>query len=561
MLIRSLHRPAPAVPKAPAKPQPSYGREDRISYFVQQLGAEAVTQVRHLSAAYAGQMIATTAGVLALAPLAESLGQIHVLTIGGTLAAGIGAVAGYYLERSRGLKPVTPGLDGVGQAAATLRSLPDFVYPTIVNATAAETELINSTLDTLPMGDVTSVSTMTVMPDMGPMGISGVAPPGLSQNLVYFDRKHLGYSWFNRELVTHELAHGKDLSAGYGPIGTHSIRGGGFGRAPFVSHYAGTNFLEDYAESYVEFHQHPDRLRELAPRKYAALEAADPKGVEEWLTDRPQVRDLGKQVAETIGQVPYARNALELAGALIAPWQMHRGATQIESGQRLAGKLNLASGFFLASGASAPLVLGVSAIGLAQNERLADITLAGSLGPLGMMGLAVTDQLTSEGVDLSQQFQGVKLDGERNLGALWLALTASGVGGVVGAVAGAHFGGVAGALSGSALGSLTGGALGMGAYVVDKVRHGAPATGPLALTREDKWHLAKLAGGGLVGGVAGGLAGHWVGQAVGSALGSLAGPLGAEVGGSVGGWAGTLAAAYGGARLGSKISSAIGPAE
>lgn len=549
-------------------------------HFLQQFERAALRSTRYLSAACMGQLVGTTAGVLTLAPLANALGQIHVLTVGATLAGGVGAVAALALERRRAAGTGSATGDAVLGAAAGLKSLPDFVYPTLHGATQEERAVIHRVLDGLPMGDVTSASTMTVMDGMGGMGISGVAPPALSQNVIYLDRENMGYRWFNEELVTHELGHAKDLSTGYGPFGMLNQRtppfGGPFGRAPFVSSYADTNLFEDYAESYTEFHRNPDHLRRVAPEKLAVLEQQNPDGFSEWLTDRPSVRSAGKGVADAVGTVPYLRNGLELAFSLVGPLEIHRGSRQWEEGvntydaaQRARGKFNLATGLLLMSGGGAPFALAAAALHGAVKagdarpetaEKAADLTLAASLGPLGMITLSAARELEAAGFDLSKRIDsfGKKPSVPDPFEAVASGVVGAALGGVAGAAVGSLASGLGGAAFGAACGQLVGAAAGLGLHALKSRGSQEPPPDRLALRAPDKRLLLGTAGGALAGGVIGGTAGGYLGLALGRTLGhALAGPVGASTGAFLGRLGGMLAGSGALARAGAALGRAL----
>lgn len=535
--------PAPEPPKNPEEEQ-----KDRIIGFVQRLEAGAAMQLRYLSSAAVGQIAATTAGVLAFAPLANQLGQIHVLTVGAVAAGIAGGVAGYMFEKHRDVDGGSGVMDHALGGLSTLKSLPSFLYPTIQGANPEQLSLIHSALDKLPMGDVTSASTMTVMEGMGGMGISGVAPPALSQNVVYLNSSSLS-RWFGEELVTHELAHSKDLSAGYGPIGTRSMRGGGFGFGNKISRYAGTNFIEDYAESYVAYHQEPTRLKSVAPSKYAALDAQHPRGVEEWLTDRPGVRRAGKDAAQTIGKVPYLRNALELASSLVGPFQIHRGASQLTHGDPNRGMWNLTTGFLMLGGAPFPVVAAAAVAGAAGQRAGADKALAASLGTPGVVGLAVREELGRRGFDLEKKVANSELEENHSL---TLASTLGGA--AVGMLGGAalYSGSLSGSLWASSLGAVAGGLLGGMGSTAYSAWSNTPDEG--GLRKEDKVLLGKMVAGAVVAGAAGayggGKLGGWLGGAVGQSIaGSVGGATGAAIGRAVGSLAGGYALAKVGARL------------
>ncbi|MBI3923923.1 MAG: hypothetical protein HY319_00095 [Armatimonadetes bacterium] len=576
--ILPLARRPPAA--AAAQEPRDTTREERIVHFVRELKRESLEHLRYLAAVHMGHLVATTAGVLLFAPLAVQLGQVHVLTVGATLMGGLGALAGYGLEKRRGGLPIDSralqpfqisGRDVALAAATGLGSFPRFLYPTVQGASPEQKRLILDTLDSLPMGDVTSVSGIQVIPDLDRMGVSGVAPPALSQNLILLDGESLSYPSWARSLIVHEVGHSKDMTGSYGPIGAINHRSGlfgPFGREPFVSEYAGTNRFEDFADTHELYHADREFLERGFPDKFRVMDEAHRPTVEEWLVDRPAAREAGKQSAEAIGRIPYLRNGLELATALIAPFQIYQGAAQLEKAfvegdevGKLHGKLAVASGALLLQG-GAPLAVAASALhlGLAgyartpeavkKANRLADGFLALAAGPAGMMARAIGSELRRSGIDLDQaryqpgEFQG-NISGGGFLKGMLATLGGAVGGAAVGSAVGAALGGVGGAALGAFYGRMAGGLLGLGTYGVLAALRRSEQDDPLALRPGDKRFLGRIVGGALAGGAVGAVSGSLAGERLGSALGAaIAGPVGASVGSLVGGGLGLLAGSY-----------------
>ncbi|MBI3929572.1 MAG: hypothetical protein HY319_28785 [Armatimonadetes bacterium] len=588
--------PAPPEQPAPQDPKDSLDstREERIVHFLRDAKQSTLQHMRSMASAYAGELIGAAIGAVVFSPVAIRAGSMYVMTGGAALLGGAGALAGYYLQNAREKKfdasrpNQLGGLDVAIAAGSAVQSLPKFLYPTIGGATAAERAVIERALDSIPLSGVTSVSTIDVAKGLEAQGIAGVAHPIFSQSRIMLDRDQMALPGWNEEVVIHEVGHAFDFTRGFGPIGSISQRGGGFGSAPHVSDYAETNRMEDFAESYLEFHRRQDHLRSVAPEKLEALEAAQQQGVVDELMDRPAVREAGKNISATIGRVPYLRTGLELAGALLSPLQVNRGSRQLEEGlvagdpvKNFEGKMNLASGVLLFFPGMAPLALATNVghlalshqvargnVSIEQANSVADKVLAVATGPIGMIGAAAGTELEAAGISLSKasyapgeaEKEGVKVGGNFLRGLL---TTVGGMvaGAVAGSAIGHALGGTTGAVTGILWGRLAGGALGLGAYGLWQAaaaRGKGTDPNPLDLTREDKIFLAKVGGGAIVGGLTGAFLGAYGGRAVGSAIGAaLGGPAGAVTGQTIGSTLGMLVGSGGlgkaGAYLGRKL--------
>lgn len=567
----------------------------RVGHFVRGVTQESLQHLRYLSAANAFQKVGSTIGSLALTPLAIRMASdnaplIGGLAIGGTVAAGaLGAVLGYaWLHHRDGkeqdkVKEFSKIHDTALNIGTALESLPKFVYPSVVGATDAQIETIYSALDRLPLHQATSSATMQIVPNLLDTGISGMAQPGASHVHVLFDESRIAGS-HGAGLVLHEQAHAVDYSGGFGLLGAHNWKAG-FGKAPFVSDYAGSNRYEDFAESFEAYFEDPEGFKLKFPEKAAAIEEISHPDLISGAVDRPSVRRAGREIGETLGKVPYLRTGLELAGSLIAPIQTHRGASKLieglESGdaeQQLDGKLTLASGLFLSvpGARSMALATGIagSAIRLtskdAKGEHLkeankwANRVLTASAGPVGMTVAAIAGELEANGMkmDASKGFAPEGWQSARPGKGTMLKGTLATVGGTVGgAIVGAALGGALsgnpGAVLGAMWGQMAGGMAGLAGYSIHRTLSMSKGQDdPLALTKGDRQFLKGTLGGAVVGGGAGTLAGALGGRAVGEALGNaFGGPATASILGSVGGWVGALGVGYGGAKLGAGLGS------
>lgn len=599
--------PAPVVDAvAPARASAAPDRAERISHFLKGAGASSLQHLRFLSSVIGGELVGMAVGAAVFTPLALSTGNLYVMTGGAALTGAAGSLVGYWLEnRRKGVEvesaaqyaggaeakatPKFSGTDAALAAGTALSAMPRVLYPTISGATAAEKQMIQEALDALPLKDATSVATIDVVNGLQDQGVAGVAHSVFTHSRILLDRAEMAIGGWNKEVVTHEVGHTVDMREGLGPIMSASSRGG-FGKPPFVSDYATTNRMEDFAESYVRYRNDPEALRRFADSKHEVIDRITQPSLGERLVDRPEVREASKNVSDAIGKVPHLRTALELAVGLLGPVQVHRGAEQLEKGfaegddnKKFQGKLTLAQGALLMIPGAAPMALGAAAAHLllsgqvqhgmdpARANDLASKVLAVSLGPVGMIGSAVAGELERAGVDLDKasfqpgEFQAKKTGDSFLKGLLW-TVGGMGAGSVIGAAVGTAFAGLPGALIGSQWGHIGGAALGLSGYGVARALQSRKEGGTheaMDLTRGDIGFLAKIGGGAVVGGAAGAVAGSLAGQFAGAAVGAaIAGPTGAAVGATVGRYAGMLGGSYalgkGGAALGRKLDSGDG---
>ena len=567
----------------------------RISKFVHEAKESGAHNLRGVMGMMAGQMTGMTVGSLLFAPLAFHYGNVYIATGGAALTGGLMAWLGHKLA-SREVKEAadSKAVDGGVLAGGLLNAIPKFVYPTVGGATAAEKSIIYGALDRLPLNGVTSVPTIDVVTGLEKAGASGLATPLFSHSRIFLDRDQmaLGREWA-QEVTTHEVGHTFDFTKGVGPIGTRSWRGGGFGSAPFISDYANTNRMEDYAESYAHYHRAPQELLRTAPDKHAAVQAAQQPGLVEQAIDRPSVRDAGRRIGSAFERAPYLRNALALGASLISPFQIYRGATNLELGLRkgdqkaqLDGKFQLATGSAMFMSGTAPLGLAIGlghivtnklvedgTISVEQANKVADTSLAVATGPVGFAASSIEGELDKAGLlkgggTISLFASAPKAARQRNK-ALANGFTA---GAVVGGlltpflVGGSAFSMVSSAAGGTWLGGLAGAAVGIGAHML--MAEKSPVRSPFAsfaapgqqeggLTGDDKKLLAKLIAptvvGGVGGAVLGGMAGDYLGQALGTAV---AGAAGGVTGAAVGRYLGILGGSFALVKGGSKVGAA-----
>ncbi|MCE1248839.1 MAG: hypothetical protein LWY06_19545 [Firmicutes bacterium] len=440
---------------------------------------------------------------------------------------------------------------GLGTAAKALRSIPKFLYPSIKNATPQEAKVIMDTLDSLPMKDVVSTSTITVNPNLAKeLHASGLARPLMFDNPLELDRGEFSNPAFGKEVLIHELGHARDFSEVPIPgVGKSFFKP--WGKEPYVFDpmidvqgeppYAATNHFEDFAQSHQFYHTKPEQLKAVSAEKFADMEKLHEPGLYDKLIDRSGVREAGKKLSEAIDQVPYLRQTLNVAGTVMGPVAMNVGANAYEDGLKEAdklkkyeGKMELAQGISLSAKVTAPYALGLSVAKMVINHKLkkgnwsvekadefASKALAAAGGPVGMIYLAATSEMLKSGTkEAPRDFAYT----ERKPETLKEKILRN-----------------------------------VESYDV----HLADTKQPIKeedtkLTTDDKIFIAKTGGGALALGIAGTMAGWTYGGAAGAAIGGLAGgPIGALVGGLIGSVAGTMTLSYQGAKLGAKIGKAL----
>ena len=607
MLIQSSRRPTPqlshkAVAPSAAEPAKSGQPKDtvdaaheaqaqRISSFITEKKLDGARALKQVTGLVAGQLTGMTIGSMIFAPLAFKFGNLYIATGGAALTGGAMALAASKLA-GKDFSKFTDGKvgDGVGVLGAVANSLPKIAYPTLAGATGAEKDMIYGALDRLPLSGVTSAPTIDVVRGMEQAGASGLATPLFSHNRIFLDRDQIGISrdW-GQEVTTHEIGHTYDFSVGVGPILSRNFRGGGFGSDPHISHYAETNRMEDYAESYASYHLEPERLQRIAPDKYAALDASQQPGLVDQALDRPSVRETGKKIGTAFEKAPRLRNVLALGASLVGPFQLYRGASGYEKGlesgdaeKRINGKMNMASGAALMGPGTAPLSLLFSAgqivtnhqlqngsISVEEAEKRANAALTVSTGPFGMVASSVTGELEKAGLLVEppkggEDFRTFSPFGTSNrkqsLGKMAAGFA---VGAVAGGVAlpflhaGSAHAKVLSAATGSWAGGLVGAALGFGLHMMTKPDAPTYLMGAQdnKLTGDDKKLLAKLSTPAVVGGAAGAVGGYFGGQMLGRVVGqAVAGAAGGVTGAALGSYLGVLGGSYalskGGAKLG-----------
>ncbi len=245
--------------------------------------------------------------------------------------------------------------------ARGLKAFPSFIYPTILEASAAERSLIYDTLDALPLKDVNSVKSITVVPEI-PSDRPGWVTRGLATdvnvtNYIDLSRKELQNPQDFKKVLIHEVGHTKDYeSAWFNTWGEDSTKKP-FGEGPYISDYAQTNRHEDYAETYANYHVDPERTRQEVPEKYEAIEKTEELSFTERLIDREEFRETGRWLGEHLGDSRATRNSVQVFASLSGGVQAVYGLDQLRKAtqtgdpeQHYKGILNLTAGAMFGSG-------------------------------------------------------------------------------------------------------------------------------------------------------------------------------------------------------------------
>ncbi len=354
---------------------------------------------------------------------------------------------------------VAQRINSLGSIGVGLKALPGVAYPTIVGATAWEKSVLLDQLDRLPLKHVSQTATIVVSDNLvhpwygRPVG--GYAVPLGFTSAVNLARGRGSADWL-RDVVSHEVGHVADFSEKSPLWFLGTSRKGAFGEGPFVSEYAKTNRLEDFADSYEEFHRRPDRLQQVSPAKFERITEATRPGLLESLLDRKEFRESGKVLGDWGSGSALLRQSAEGLTAFSTALQVGHGVAQWFASPHTrtpeghaSGILSAASGVVLMSGL-APLI----GIGLQGAQTALRNAIAGS-------------RLTPEEVEATVSIPVRPLEAVLGVPIAPLQrshrplkVTAVAAGGAVGGISGALAGPYLGTLVGYHLGGGVGGAIG-----------------------------------------------------------------------------------------------------
>ncbi|MHB2015665.1 MAG: hypothetical protein ACYCW6_01830 [Candidatus Xenobia bacterium] len=501
----------------------------KISSFVGQVQRGMLRQARLASAGYIGAVGGYAAGSALLGPLAIATAEPSIL-IGGTIAtAALGILAAYHIEEHHLIQHALGQVGSLAGLAA--RSVSNVLYPSIEGATQAQQALIEQAVDKLPLQDVTAVQEVMVSPGVAKLGDDGICTSMLFENKSYLSPDPLNETELANTTIIHELGHGRDFTQGLGgEVGTLSSHAP-WGHAPYFfdptvdapgNVYAAKNAAEDFAQSQMAYHLHPDQLAAEAPGKLQAMRELHRPTAVDAVFDRGPVRELGKRAARAMAEVPGLRTAFEVAGAVIGPALVHSGAAKLEgardAGSRAAAKMRLASGLVSLTRAGAMIGLASSlaswimlrrlrqgSLQAQRAEQIANGMLAVAAGPLGMAGAAIEGRLRKDG-NLADDPGGASAAAPVGKQAKTPA-AATLLGAAVGGGGGFAVGGPLGAAVGVGLGACTAGVL----------------LGQADAMQRSFVTVAGSVGGMLAGGAAGAAIGGMPGAVLGAAWGRVSG--------------------------------------
>lgn len=352
-------------------------------------------------------------------------------------------------------------LTAAGSVARSFQAFPNFVYPSIHNATAAEKAQIMTTLDSLPLkhvADTKSISMVAEIPNPKPGYVTnGNARHLVVSNQINLSRAELTTPEKLRGTLTHEIGHTTDFSSkSFGVLPGRS-NGEPYGEGPYITNYAETNHYEDFADSYEEYHIRPDNLREKTPEKFADMEEFNKQSFLERLVDRKEFRDTGKYLAEVVGPNRAVRHGVQGAYHASTILQLSHGFTQwvnsAETGDAMShasGILNTASGILFLSGLSPLAGMAVHGANYALNSAV----------KRERLNAKEVEAVISKPVRPLEALFGrdnVPIESQHRVGKV----AATAVGGALGGAAGALVGPYVGVLAGHAIAGGAGGAVGM----------------------------------------------------------------------------------------------------
>ena len=397
-------------------------------------------------------------------------------------------------------RKVLNGASGAVTVATTattmLDALPGFVYPSVLNATGAEHAQIMSTLDRLPLHHVSGIDTVematSIASDKAGWVILGRAHDYGLTNDIHLSRTELTTPLKMEDTLIHEVGHTVDYNHKPYPFGpgasSHHPYGGEGAR---VTEYAGTNPREDYAETYQEYHQRPENLKQVNPDKYADQAENNRPSFMERMVDRKEFRETGKSVGELLGPNKATRQALETVRGAAGALQMINGVQQWSSSawtgdglQHASGILNTASGAIMLSGVAPLASVGLQAANFALGRAVQKAELSAA-------EVESTVALPVRPLEALFGREGKPIQDDHRPGKVLAVATGGAIGGTAGALVGPYLGvlggyhlagglgGAVGLVAGGLLGFLGGSALGgrAGAALADLAGENAKMPG------------------------------------------------------------------------------------
>ncbi|MGC8815763.1 MAG: hypothetical protein ACP5O4_06180 [bacterium] len=173
------------------------------------------------------------------------------------------------------------------------------LYPTIKASSGLKNEIIK-TLDKLPLKTINKASIIEINDKINENYDSlGVTFNKVSYIPIYL---HSNPNPFSLDYVLiHELGHANDFYNNVLFNYKSSILGlipkFPFGFKEFITDYASTKALEDFAESFAFYYTNPQKLKEIAPIKYYILNFYNKTNIFDKILDNKYVRDILKNIS------------------------------------------------------------------------------------------------------------------------------------------------------------------------------------------------------------------------------------------------------------------------
>jgi len=243
-----------------------------------------------------------------------------------------------YLDKS----PVLSGtLDTTLQFFKTLKSFPKFIYPSLINMTGDEREMVLSVLDDLPLKQATAVKSITMVNSL-PGGSGGAGPVPFSPFVLLSRDSLSGNIEWAKEVVTHEIGHTVDYDTGlYGlPKLFSESSKAPWGEPPYITSYAekGPGWYpaewDDFAESFAYYHRNPEELKTKCPEKFERMAEMEKNGFFQGLIDKEAFRETGKFMGSIMEKVPYLQNGLSMITFVAGLVQAYKGLGELRRSEK-----------------------------------------------------------------------------------------------------------------------------------------------------------------------------------------------------------------------------------
>lgn len=360
------------------------------------------------------------------------------------------------------------GVEVATTGAAVLEAFPKFIYPSIIDATAAEQAAIMGTLDKLPLHHVGEVSTISMVPSIasdkpGWVVFGNATDYGVTSR-IHLSRESLKTPQMMEDTLIHEVGHTTDYAHKPYPLGPGASSHHPYGEGNHVTEYAKTNPKEDYAETYQEYHQRPENLKKTNPDKFADMEETNRPNFLERMVDRKEFRETGKYLGQLMGPNKPTRHAIDTGIALSGALHTVRGIEQWSASAWNGDGLQHAQGI-LSTLAGAVMLSGVAPLA-GVGIQAASVALGDSVKRGELTGQEVESTIALPVRPLESLFgrKPARIQEDHRPGKVLAVAAGGAVGGTVGALAGPYLGvlggyHLAGGLGG-AVGLVAGGVLG-----------------------------------------------------------------------------------------------------